>query len=93
MSEKSALRLEEAMQSPSSDQTSHVQQSKARRRARLYKAGCFYFAHTMANSLHKYAVAHSQDAEQARWKEFIAPVNAQISPWILLFSVREMWMG
>jgi hypothetical protein len=88
MSEKSVLRLEEAMQSPVEPSTSSSQH-KARRRARLYKAACFYFSIVMANNLHKYAVANSRDDQQARWKELIAPVNASLSPWILLFSVRE----
>ena len=88
MSEKSALRLEEAMQSPVEPSTSNSQY-KARRRARMYKAACFYFSIVMANTLHKYAVANSRDAQQKRWNELVAPVNARLSPWILLFSVRE----
>lgn len=88
MSEKSVLWLEEAMQSPTEPPASSSQH-KARRRARLYKAACFYFSIVMANTLHKYAVANSRDDQQARWKELIAPVNARLSPWILLFSVRE----
>lgn len=88
MSEKSALRLEEAMQSPSERPTSNSLH-EARRRARLYKAACFYFSIVMANTMHKFAVANSRDADKARWNELIAPVNARLSPWILLFSVRE----
>lgn len=88
MSEKSALRLEEAMQSPAEPSTLSSQY-KARRRARLYKAACFYFSILMANILHKFAVANSRDADKARWNELIAPVNARLSPWILLFSVRD----
>jgi hypothetical protein len=88
MSEKSALRLEEVMQSPAEPSISSSQH-KARRRARLYKAACFYFSIVMANTMHKYAVANSRNAQQSRWNELIAPVNARLSPWILLFSVRE----
>ena len=82
--------VEEAMQSPVEPPTSSSQY-KTRRRARLYKAACCYFSIVMANTLHKYAVANSRDDQQARWKELIAPVNARLSPWILLFSVRETW--
>lgn len=89
MSEKSALRFEEAMQSPVEPPTSSSPH-KARRRARLYKAACFYFSIVMANTMHKYAVANSRDAQRNRWNELIAPVNARLSPWILLLSVREI---
>jgi len=88
MSEKGALLLEEGMQSAVEPPTS-PSPHKARRRARLYKAACFYFSLVMANNMHKYAVANTPQAQQTRWNELVAPVNAHLSPWILLFSVRE----
>jgi hypothetical protein len=88
MSEKSALRLEESMQSTTEHPISNSLHN-ARRRARLYKAACFYFSIVMANTMHKFAVANSRDTDKARWHELIAPVNARLPPWILLFSVRE----
>lgn len=91
MSEKSALRSEEAIKSPP-EQLSSRPQWKERRRARLYKALCFYFAYIMANNMHKYALSNASEAHLARWNELIAPVNAQLSPWIMLFLVREIYV-
>jgi hypothetical protein len=89
MSEKNALRLEEGIRSPAEPPTSRSPH-QARRRARQYKAACFYFSLVMANNMHKYAIANTPKAQQTRWNELIAPVNAHLSPWILLFSVREI---
>jgi hypothetical protein len=89
MSEKTPLQLEEATQSPPA-QPSPNTQAKERRRARLYKAVCFYFAWVMANSMHKYALANAEESDLAHWNGLIAPVNAQLSPWFMIFSVREI---
>jgi len=89
MSEKSVSRLEEAMPRPAEPQTSRSAY-KARRRARLYKAACFYFSLVMANNMHKYAVANVSEVQRVRWNELIAPVNAHLSPWLMIFTVREL---
>jgi hypothetical protein len=92
MSEKTPLQVEEAMQSPPA-QPSPNSQAKERRRARLYKAVCFYFAWVMANSMHKYAIAHAEESDLAHWNGLIAPVNAQLSPWFMIFSVCEIYVA
>jgi hypothetical protein len=86
MSEKTPLQLEEA----APVQSSPTSQAKERRRARLYKAVCFYFAWVMANSMHKFALAHADESELANWNGLIAPVNRWLSPWFIMFSVREI---
>jgi hypothetical protein len=89
MSEKITLQLEAAMQSRPA-QPSPNTQVKERRRARLYKAVCFYFAWVMANSMHKYALAHANESGLAHWNGLIAPINALLSPWFMILSVREI---
>lgn len=88
MSQQDAIRSEEATQSPPSQNSSTVE-LKARRRARRYKAACFYFAWSQNEILHKYAIMHASEADQTRWHELVAPFNARISDWIMLFLVKS----
>ena len=93
MSEKTDLELQANPSLPTSaleqkkDASSEPPKRSESLRPRLWKAFCIIECHSMASTLHGYAIAHAQKPHLARWDEVMIPDAENLVDWIKLFMV------